>query len=37
MQKERKSDKNGEQEREPFITIDDLVIKAEAGMETCPT
>ncbi len=29
MQKERKSDQGSEQEREPFITIDDLVIKAE--------
>ena len=29
MQKERKSHQGGEQEREPFITIDDLVIKAE--------
>ena len=29
MQKERKSDQSSEQEREPFITIDDLVIKAE--------
>jgi len=29
MQKERKYNQVGEQEREPFITIDDLVIKAE--------
>ena len=29
MQKERESHQGGEQEREPFITIDDLVIKAE--------
>jgi len=29
MQKERSSDQSSEQEREPFITIDDLVIKAE--------
>ena len=29
MQKERNSDQSSEQEREPFITIDDLVIKAE--------
>ena len=29
MQKERNSDQSSEKEREPFITIDDLVIKAE--------
>ena len=29
MQKERKSEQNSEQEREAFITIDDILIKAE--------
>jgi len=29
MQKERKSDQSSEQERKPFIKIDDLVMKAE--------